>query len=47
MKRVYSDYLKDIITEIDLIFDFCKEIKNPSEFLNDKKLSGQQSEVSR
>ena len=37
MKRVYSDYLKDIITEIDLIFDFCKEIKNASEFLNDKK----------
>ena len=37
MKRVYSDYLNDIITEIDLIFDFCKEIKNASEFLNDKK----------
>jgi len=37
LKRVYSDYLKDIITEIDLIFDFCKEIKNASEFLNDKK----------
>ncbi len=47
MKRVYSDYLNDIIAEIDLIFDFCKEIKNASEFLNDKKMSGQQSEVLR
>ena len=37
MKRVYSDYLNDIITEIDLIFDFCKEIKNASEYQNDKK----------
>ena len=37
MKRVYSDYLNDIIAEIDLIFDFCKKIKNASEFLNDKK----------
>jgi len=47
LKREYSDYLNDIIAEIDLIFDFCKEIKNASEFLNDKKLSGQQSEVLR
>ena len=37
MKRVYSDYLNDIIAEIDLVFDFCKEVKNASEFLNDKK----------
>jgi len=37
LKRIYSDYLNDIIAEIDLIFDFCKEIKNASEFLNDKK----------
>ncbi len=37
MKRVYLDYLNDIIDEIDLIIDFCKEIRNASEFLNDKK----------
>jgi len=37
LKRVYSDYLNDIITEIDHIFDFCKEIKNASEYQNDKK----------
>jgi len=47
LKREYSDYLNDIIAEIDLIFNFCKEIKNASEFLNDRKLSGQQSEASR
>ena len=37
MKRIYLDYLNDIIDEIDLIIDFCKEIRNASEFLNDKK----------
>ena len=37
MKHVYSDYLNDIMAEIDLIFDFCKEVKNASKFLNDKK----------
>jgi len=47
LKRIYSDFLNDIIAEIDLIFDFCKEVKNASEFMNDKKLSGQQSEASR
>ncbi len=47
MKRVYSDYLNDIITEIDLIFDFCKEIKNASEYQNDKKTVREQSEASK
>ncbi|HON29105.1 MAG TPA: DUF86 domain-containing protein [Mesotoga infera] len=37
MKRIYLDYLNDIIDEIDLIIDFCKEIRNVSEFQNDKK----------